>query len=68
MLNKIIPDLLFDLRSAGEAFEDMNQWASAARHRWSKTKVPNSDYHNHRDAPPVAARQVEVARGYLKRG
>jgi len=30
-----------------------------------KTKVPNSDYHNHRDAPPVAARQAEVARDYL---
>ena len=25
VLNKIIPDLLFDLRSAGEAFEDMKQ-------------------------------------------
>ena len=31
-----------------------------------KTKAPNSDYHNHRDAPPVAARQAEVARDYLK--
>ena len=29
-----------------------------------KTKAPNSDYHNHRDAPPVAARQAEVARDY----
>jgi len=25
VLNKIIPDLLFDLRSAGKAFEDMKQ-------------------------------------------
>ena len=25
VLSKIIPDLLFDLRSAGEAFEDMKQ-------------------------------------------
>jgi len=25
VLIKIIPDLLFDLRSAGEAFEDMKQ-------------------------------------------
>ena len=25
VLNKIIPDLLFDLRGAGEAFEDMRQ-------------------------------------------
>jgi len=32
-----------------------------------KTKAPNSDYNNHRDAPPVAARQAEVARDYLKR-
>ena len=32
-----------------------------------QTKAPNSDYHNHRDAPPVAARQAEVARDYLKR-
>jgi len=32
-----------------------------------KTKAPNSDYRNHRDAPPGAARQVEVARDYLKR-
>ena len=30
-----------------------------------KAKAPNSDYHNHRDAPPVAARQAEVARDYL---
>jgi len=35
------------------------------RSKW--TKAPNSDYHNHRDAPPVAARQAEVARGYLRR-
>ena len=32
-----------------------------------KTKAPNSDYHNHRDAPPAAARQAEVARDYFKR-
>ena len=32
-----------------------------------KTKAPNSDYHNHRDVPPVAARQAEVARDYPKR-
>ena len=44
MLSKVIPDLLFDLRSAGEALE-----------------------HDHRDVPPVAARQAEVARDYLKR-
>ena len=28
---------------------------------------PNSDYHNHKDVPPAAARQAEVARDYLKR-
>ena len=33
----------------------------------AKTKAPNSDYHNHRDVPPVAPRQAEVARDYLKR-
>ena len=32
-----------------------------------KTKAPNSDYHSHRDVPPAAARQAEVARDYLKR-
>jgi len=32
-----------------------------------KTKAPNSDYHNHRDVPPAAARQAEVARDYLRR-
>ena len=32
-----------------------------------KTKAPNSDYHNHKDVPPAAARQAEVARDYLKR-
>jgi len=31
-----------------------------------KTKAPNSDNHNHRDVPPAAARQAEVARYYLK--
>jgi len=33
----------------------------------AKTKAPNSDYHNHKDVPPAAARQAEVARDYLKR-
>jgi len=42
----------------------LSKWASAARQ--VKTKAPNSDYHNHRDAPPVAARQAEVARDNLK--
>jgi len=69
VLNKIIPDLLFDLRSAGEAFEDTKQMglSGATPLGEIKTKAPNFDYHNHRDAPPVAARQAEVARGYLRR-
>ena len=69
VLRKIIPDLLFDLRSAGEAFEDIKQMglSGASPLGEVKTKAPNSDYHNHRDAPPVAARQAEVARNHLKR-
>ena len=69
MLSKIIPDLLFDLRSAGEAIEDMRQMglSNASPLGEVKTKAPNSDYHNHRDVPPVSAWQVEVARDYLKR-
>jgi len=66
VLSKIIPDLLFDLWSAGEAFEDMKQMglSGASPLGEVKTKAPNSDYHNHRDVPPAAA---EVARDYLKR-
>ena len=69
VLNKAIPDLLFDLRGAGEAFEDMKQMGLrfASPLGEVKTKAPNSDYHNHRDVPSVAARQAEVARDYLKR-
>ena len=54
VLNKIIPDLLFDLRSAGEASEDMKQMglSGASPLRGVKTKAPNSDYHNHRDSRP----------------
>ena len=32
-----------------------------------KTKAPNSDFHNHKDEPPAAARQAEVVWDYLKR-
>jgi len=69
VLNKIISDLLFDLRSAGETFEDMKQMglSGASPLGEVKTKASNSDYHNHRDVPPVAARQAEVARDYPKR-
>jgi len=69
VLNKIIPDLLFDLRGAGEAFEDMKQMGLSGVTPLGevKTKAPNSDYHNHKDEPPAVARQAEVARDYLKR-
>jgi len=61
VLNKIIPDFLSDLRGMGKAFEYMKQMAVA------KTKAPNSDYHDHKDEPPAAARQAKAARDYLKR-
>ena len=69
VLSKITPDPLLALRSAGEAFEDMKQMglSGASPLGEVKTKAPNFDYHNHRDVPPVAARQAEVARDYLKR-
>jgi len=69
VLSKIIPGLLFDLRSAGEAFEDMKQMglSGASPLGEVKTKAPSSDVHNHRDVPSVAAQQAEVARDYLKR-
>ena len=58
MLNKIIPDLLFDLRSAGKAFEDMKQMGLSGATPLGEvnTKAPSSDYHNHRDVPPAGAR------------
>ena len=54
MLSKITLDLLFDLRSAGEVFEDMKQMvlSGASTLGGVKTKAPNSDYHNHRDSRP----------------
>ena len=67
MLNKIIPDFHYDLQGAGEAFEDMKQMGLSGAQPLgeAKTKAPNSDYH--KLEPPVAARQAEDARGYLKR-
>jgi len=52
--NKTIPGLLFDLRSAVKASEDMKQMglSGASPLRGVKTKAPNSDYHNHRDSRP----------------
>jgi len=63
---RTIPDFLFDLRSAGEAFKDMKQkgLSGVAPLGEAKTKAAYSDYHNHKDEPPVAARQAEVARDY----
>ena len=68
MLNKIIPDFLFDLQGAGEAFEDTKQMGLSGAQLLgeAKTKAPNSDYH--KDEPPVAARQAEVARDYQPLG
>ena len=66
VLNKTIPDLLFDLRSAGEAFEVMKQFGLSGATPLGEVKAmaPNS---NHRDVPPAVTRQAEVARDYLKR-
>jgi len=51
----------------GEAFEDMKQTGLSGEKPLgeAKTKAPNSDYQ--KDEPPVAARQADVARDYLKR-
>ena len=48
------------------AFEDTKQMGLSGESPLGevKTKAPKD---NHRDAPPVAARQAEVARDYLKR-
>ena len=53
MLSKIIPDFLFDLRGAGEAFEDMKQMglSGVTPLGEAKTKAPNSDYR--KNEPPV---------------
>ena len=70
VLNKTIPDFLFDLQGAGEAFEDMKQTGLSGEKLLgeAKTKAPNSDYH--KDEPPVAGlrradgrRAQEVQRG-----
>ena len=54
VLSKIIPDFLFDLQGAGEAFENMKQMGLCGEKPLgeAKTKAPNSDYH--KDEPPVA--------------
>jgi hypothetical protein len=67
VLKRTTPGSLFDLQGAGEAFEDMKQMGLSGEEPLgeAKTKAPNSDYHQ--ILPPVAARQEEVARDYLKR-
>ena len=67
VLSKIIPDFAFDLQGAGEVFEDIKRIGLGGEEPLGegKTKAPNSDYH--KDESPVAARQAEVARDYLKR-
>ena len=67
MLNKIIPDPQLDLQGSGEALEDVKQMGLSGERQLGevKTKAPYSDYHQ--IMPPVAARQAEVARDYLKR-
>ena len=66
MLNCAIPDFLFDLQGAGEALKGTKQMGlSGVKPLGAKTKAPYSDYH--KDEPPAAARQAEVARDYLKR-
>ena len=64
---KIIPNLQLDLQGAGEAFEDVKQMGLSGEKPLGEVKIkaPNSDYHQ--IMPPVAARQAEVARDYLKR-
>ena len=56
VLNKTIPDLHFDMRSAGEAFEDIKQMglSGASPLGEVKTKAPNSDYH--KLEPPATGR------------
>ena len=67
VLNKIIPDFPFDLQGAGEAFEGITHMGLGGEEPLGegKTKALNSDYH--KDEPPAAARQADVARDYLKR-
>ena len=60
-------DLSHDMRAAGEAFEGVNRMGLGGQEPLGevKTKAPNADYH--KNESPVAARQAEVARDYLKR-
>jgi len=55
VLRKITPDLLFDMKQMG--------LSGASPLGEFKTKALNSDYHNRRDVPSVAARQAEGRAG-----
>ena len=67
--SSIIPDFLFDLQGAGEAFDSIKQMglSGAKPLGEAKTKALNSDYHKRKDEPPAEARQAEVARDYIRR-
>ena len=67
VLNKIIPDIPFDLLGAGEAFEGIKRIGLSGEKPLGegKTKAPCSD--NHKSESPVVARQEEVAQDYPKR-
>ena len=66
MQNKITLDFFVDLQGPGETCENMKQMGlSEAPLGEAKTKATSSDYH--KNEPPVAVRQAEVGRDYLKR-
>ena len=67
MLNKIIPDISFNLQGAGEAFEGIKRMGNGGEQPLGegKTKDPSSDYH--KNESPVVAREEKVARANLKR-
>jgi hypothetical protein len=59
VLNKIIPDISLDLRVAGEVCGCMGRMGLGGQEPLGEVKT--------KDESPVAARQAEVARDYLKR-
>jgi len=64
VLRKIIPVFCVDLPGSGEALGDMEQMGLSGETPQGEAKT-TAPYHTNK--PPVAARQAEVARGYLKR-
>ena len=67
MLFKTFPDFLFDLQGTVEAFEEIKCMGLSGEEPLGdvKTKAHIPDYH--KNEPPAAARQAEVAQDYLKR-